>query len=40
VREARLATSEETVPARERDGAVEAMVSRLDDHEIVVFEMK
>lgn len=39
VREARLATSETTVPVQEKDGSIEVTVPRLVDHEIVIFEI-
>lgn len=40
VREARLATTEQVLPVKTRDGYAEVVVPQLHDHEIVVFEMQ
>lgn len=39
VREIRLATGETAVPWREKGGLIEVTVPRLEDHEIVIFEI-
>ena len=39
VRETRLGTSEDKLAVQEKDGAVQVVVPRLVDHEIVVFEL-
>jgi hypothetical protein len=39
VREARLATTEEVLAVEQNAGSAHVIVPRLDDHEIVVFEL-
>jgi len=40
VREARLATTEQVLPLRAHGPVVEVVVPRLDDHEIVIFDLQ